>query len=105
MCRQDLACVLLSTVSHVRHSASARSRLFTHDPHARRVPHPNASAVNGHKEVLSPQAVVRVCVLEVLVKLLTPRSEAQPKTNAAGSQGVVKKVRAGTPTHVLGAAR
>lgn len=85
--------MLLSTVSHVRHTAHARSRLFTYESPQRRVSMGNVSAMNGSKDGLSPQALVRVCLLEVLVKLLTPKeADASRKTSLVGAQGVVKKV-------------
>ena len=50
------------------------------------------SALNGSKGVLSAQSIVRIYLLEILIKVLTREHDRIRQVSGGGAQGVVKKV-------------
>ncbi|GAB5029584.1 wd repeat and fyve domain-containing protein 3 [Nannochloropsis oceanica] len=50
------------------------------------------SALNGAKGVLSAQSIVRIYLLEILIKVLTRQHDRIRQSSGGGAQGVVKKV-------------
>ncbi len=88
----DMASVLLSTVAQRPGGPAAGSgegAAASKPPAAGVV---NVSALNGSREVLSPQSIVRIYLLEILIKVLTREHDRHRKTGSVGGHGVVKKV-------------
>ncbi len=97
----DMAAVLLSTVAQrpgggdgsEETDASAGGAPATASSKARSAAAlVNFSALSGAKETLSPQSIVRMHLLGVLVKVLAREHDRGRRASVGGAQGVVKKV-------------